>query len=99
MQLNEAIKHLTETLTDPKKEWPCEECRAEHKQLLDWLNELREFREAQGCGGWYEEDDSLVCSACGERQGIYDIKFPYCPHCGAKMEGDDFYGTPRSSSR
>lgn len=44
MTLEEAIKHLEETLSNPDHEWSCEECKAEHEQLLMWLKELKSLR-------------------------------------------------------
>lgn len=44
MNLEEAIKHLEETLEDSTKIWGCENCKEEHKQLLTWLLELRSLR-------------------------------------------------------
>ena len=42
-------------------------------------------------GRWkhqYEKGMSYkVCSICGNRNGL-DLKFNYCPNCGAKMDGD-----------
>jgi hypothetical protein len=43
MTLDEAIKHLQESLSDKTRTW-CEECRQEHEQLLHFLLELKEFR-------------------------------------------------------
>jgi hypothetical protein len=42
MMLEEAITHLKEMLRD--HDFGCAECRAEHVQLLAWLEELRERR-------------------------------------------------------
>lgn len=44
MTLDEAIRHLLEILSDTDYEWSCEECRAEHEQLLKWLIELKGLR-------------------------------------------------------
>lgn len=44
MTLDEAIKHLQETISDNTKEWSCQECKSEHVQLLKWLEELKQFR-------------------------------------------------------
>lgn len=44
MKLEEAIIHLEETLADPHHVWSCAECKAEHKQLLEWLKELLRLR-------------------------------------------------------
>lgn len=45
MKLDEAIKHLEESLSDPGHDWGCEECKGEHEQLLEWLRELKELRK------------------------------------------------------
>lgn len=44
MNLEEAIKHLEETLEDSTHIWSCENCKEEHKQLLTWLLKLRSLR-------------------------------------------------------
>ena len=44
MGLEEAIIHLERSLLDPEKDWGCVECREEHIQLLNFLKELREYR-------------------------------------------------------
>ncbi len=45
MNIDEAIKHLEESLADQSHDWGCEECKGEHKQLLEWLRELKDLRE------------------------------------------------------
>ena len=45
MTLQEAIDHLEETLSDPNHEWNCLNCKREHEQLLEWLNELQTYRK------------------------------------------------------
>ena len=44
MTLDEAIQHLTETLSNSNHNWSCDECKQEHEQLLDWLLELKYLR-------------------------------------------------------
>ena len=47
MTLNEAIKHareVAENRTDL-----CEECRAEHEQLAEWLDELKRLKTDEAC--------------------------------------------------
>lgn len=48
MTLDEAIKHLNESLADQSHDWGCEECKVEHEQLAEWLRELRELRLTNG---------------------------------------------------
>ena len=46
MTLDEAIRHLKETLSNEDHKWSCAECKSEHEQLLSWLMELQGRREA-----------------------------------------------------
>jgi hypothetical protein len=41
---NEAIKWIEEKIDDKDYEWPSEECRQDHEQLLGWLQELKGLR-------------------------------------------------------
>ena len=43
MTLDEAIEHLEDLIKN--KEFLCESCKEEHKQLLIWLKELKTFKE------------------------------------------------------
>ena len=36
---------------------------------------------------WIDRDGKTWCSACGASNKQY--KPPYCPHCGAKMDGGE----------
>ena len=44
MTLDEAIKHLEDSLNDKTHDWGCEKCKREHEQLLCFLIELKECR-------------------------------------------------------
>lgn len=56
MTIDEAIKHceeiakdktnLASTLWDSKEKARCEDCAEEHRQLVEWLKELKRQREA-----------------------------------------------------
>ncbi len=37
-------------------------------------------------GEWIDRDEKTWCSLCGKSNKQY--KPPYCPHCGAKMDGE-----------
>lgn len=54
MTLEEAIKHLAESLAGPGHNWGCEECKAEHEQLAEWLTELQQWRRVYGVCPSYE---------------------------------------------
>lgn len=45
MTLEEAILHCEEKMKDNSI---CNKCREEHRQLRDWLEELREYRKIKG---------------------------------------------------
>lgn len=45
MKLNEAITHLREELANPAHDWGCEECKAEHEQLLEWLEDYKRIKD------------------------------------------------------
>ena len=60
MTLDDAIQHLKETLSDENHEWSCEECKQEHKQLLEWLTELKRLHKCRKCPLVEEE-----CKICG----------------------------------
>ena len=42
--LEEAIQHLKDSLSDDSRKWSCEQCRHEHEQLLEWLEDLKRLR-------------------------------------------------------
>jgi hypothetical protein len=44
MKLDEVIKDLGEKIDNKDFEWPSEECRQDHEQLLGWLKELKDLR-------------------------------------------------------
>lgn len=48
MTLEEAIFHCEEKSKDDSI---CDECKEEHKQLKNWLEELREYRQTKDKGG------------------------------------------------
>lgn len=43
MTLEDAIRHLNDTLANKDHKWSCEECRQEHEQLRDWLVRLSAY--------------------------------------------------------
>lgn len=38
-------------------------------------------------GRWIEHDKKTWCTLCGKSNK--DYKPPFCPHCGARMDGKD----------
>lgn len=64
--------------------------------IVEIINEQSTI-EPVNRGRWVEDiccNDIVMCNACGNEAyfdldvGTY-ILFDYCPHCGAKMGGDD----------
>lgn len=62
MTLKEAIEHLDDVLQN--KEWKCEECKNEHIQLRDWLNELKACKDL-------EEKGRLLKLPCAVGDTVY----------------------------
>ena len=81
MTFDEAIQHCKE------KAVGCDACSDEHRQLAEWLKELRVLRRinkpvrakktGDGMTWWYE------CTQCGTAIDPHDN---YCRHCGQRME-------------
>lgn len=102
MTLEEAIAHLDESLNDPNRDWGCEECKNEHLQLRNWLQELKERRASNVKpvvqGEWIEKEVEVcrVKSYTGEDENgeTHTIrvvekgkeKEQRCPHCGAQAD-------------
>ena len=95
MKLDEAIRHAEEVAELNEAE--CFECAEEHRQLAEWLKELKALREQKRPRGtWTEEFDESVnpffqrrwrCSARNDYN--YYGRPDFCPCCGADMrEGD-----------
>lgn len=80
--LDEAIKHceeVAETEEQKYKEWKgdyshlkkidsCLECAKEHRQLAEWLRELKDYKDArvgcEYCKHNYREQHERPCSLC-----------------------------------
>jgi hypothetical protein len=58
MTLEEAIIHCEDVAND--RAGCCEDCAEEHRQLAEWLKELRAFRERAPKG-----DRRVTCATCG----------------------------------
>jgi hypothetical protein len=35
----------------------------------------------------YRDRETVKCSECGNPSPVYNIKFEFCPRCGARMDG------------
>ena len=89
MTLDEAIKHAEEVAEEKR----CEKCGEEHRQLAEWLKELKQLRKQEKIGHWIDHSDEgyVECSNCGSATNcdgnIADLHF--CFSCGAEMESEE----------
>ncbi len=111
MTLEEAIKHCEEVAEKYDTELNlincgisnescdnCLECAAEHRQLAEWLTELKEMRrkpeprlvnyESDGDADGYPVYDYARCPNCDHWFEDSDDSWEanYCPYCGQALE-------------
>lgn len=59
--------------------------------VQEWLKEYFDVVESDvqlvKHGLWIEHDKKTWCTLCGKSNK--DYKPPFCPHCGARMDGKD----------
>ena len=85
----EAIKLVKEVAEEKR----CEKCGEEHRQLAQWLKELKQLRKKEKTGHWIDHSDEgyVECSECGSAtngdSNIADLHF--CFSCGAEMESEE----------
>ncbi len=59
------------------------------------IADVEELPSAERKGKWIEDDDPTVkghCSVCGWESHYYEddvVGMPFCPNCGARMEGEE----------
>jgi len=88
MNLDEAIKHAEEVANSK-----CDSCGSEHKQLAEWLKELKEKR---GKCKWIKYDYRTMCPKYHDIDNPYwripenrkDV-LKYCPYCGKEIDYSD----------
>jgi hypothetical protein len=77
MKLSEAINHCKEVAKSK-----CDSCGAEHKQLAEWLIELKKSRKAILEICWEENSNMSHCRNCAIR------KFGVCPNNKGDLYGE-----------
>ena len=71
----------------------CKNCANEHRQLAEWLKELKQLRKQEKTGHWIDHSDEgyVECSNCGSATNcdgnINELHF--CFSCDAKMESKE----------
>lgn len=66
-------------------------------RMKQWLEHLQDIEPERKTGQWiHKGGGSFICSDCGEMVGLNTYRseraceiFLYCPHCGARMKGDE----------
>lgn len=92
MTLDEAILHCEEVaercaITDDNRK-----CEIEHRQLAEWLRELKKLRKQSKTGRWIIytvspiDGQDVMCSECGQRGCA--TYWDYCPNCGSYNGGE-----------
>ena len=66
------------------------------KPLVDWLKDLPTAQPERKKGKWIDDQDPIIvsgtCSCCGWEAILFETDvagMPYCPNCGAAMEGGE----------
>lgn len=81
LELDSAIQHLKESLADPTHKWGCEECKAEHDQLLEWLEDYKQLKAD------YADLDNRLRTANTEIDRLQSVS-SWIP-CSERMPEDD----------
>ena len=88
MILDEAIKHAEEVAE--QNEWfeanylenrGCKECAEEHRQLAEWLKELKKYKEK-------DTPQLVIYSGDGYADGYLVYDYAKCPNCDREFEED-----------
>ena len=95
LDLESTIKHAEEVAE--QNEWfeenylenkKCKECAKEHKQLAEWLKELKQYKEKN-------TPVDVIYSGDGYADGYMVYDFANCPNCDYEFEdGDDNWNAP-----
>ena len=86
MTLDEAIKHCEEVAEEHTKYnryggfESCDECAKEHRQLANWLKELKQLREQEPCGDCISRKALLEEIENGIKAGNYEEGYEEYPH-------------------
>lgn len=111
MTIDEAISHAREVAEEKRKSKSvnlapeiiseCELCAQEHDQLVEWLEELQQYRAIgtpEECRAAVERNNEKtriidgVTECCGYDFGIDAFRIElskFCPACGRKIERSD----------
>lgn len=81
MELNDAINHLKESLADPTHKWGCDECKQEHEQLLEWLDDYKQLKSD------YADLDNMLRTANTEIDRLQSVS-SWIP-CSEKLPEDN----------
>lgn len=97
IELEEAIKHCDDVISNLKQKGNCNECLKQHEQLKKWLISYKELLDKETPkkpdyeGDGYDEKgeiiyDTWICPNCGKRYEVDYDDYDYCPNCGQKID-------------
>ena len=83
MTLEEAIKHCEEIAENR-----CDECASDHRQLAEWLKELKHRKEMDGHYEKkpYVDDENPKRYHCGNCGTAVLGLWRYCQRCGVRID-------------
>jgi len=92
MTLDEAIKHAEEVAEEKEDEGKllcqseaasagCLTCAKEHRQLAEWLKELKSLKEK-------DEAKAVRYEGDGYADGAMVFDYAFCPNCDHEIEAD-----------
>lgn len=96
--MNEYITKENAQLARP--EWRCRndqydcgwnDCINEYLDMIDTIPAANVAPVIHGILKYSPQDDIALCSKCGEEiylGALHQFAHNYCPHCGAKMDGE-----------
>lgn len=78
--IEEAIEHLDNILSDKDRWNRCEECKKEHEQLREWLEELQQYRQI----GTVDECREAMERMIPKKPVVIEMQNT-CPNCSCNI--------------
>ncbi len=70
-ELNEEQAQIYKEQGDTMGSWSYEECAKEHRQLAEWLRELKDYREHSFCKYCREEETAFTEEPCKSCKNLF----------------------------
>lgn len=96
MRLDDAIQHLRGSLSDANHDWGCDECKEEHEQLLEWLDDYKQLKSdyadidnrLRTANTENDELKRLLRLAVDDFDKLANVESCYYPFCGERCPFD-----------